>query len=329
MTAEDNGVPENDDPFAYLYRSDGDDGAPKAAAPQQPGVPRTSYQQATQVGRHQYGQPRPQQQAPQQYGQQEYGQQSAPAQQYSSQLPHQAAQPTKATTVPPEGGGRAGSRAGAGAGGSRGGNRGVMFGAIAVVAAIVIGIGVALANGNDNKKDTAGAGAGATSSSSASASSSGSASASASATLPGKTDVSTMTLGGGAASSTSVTGGVASGGTSVALSAAGQSITWTVTVPTAGQYTFWVHYANGANNNSNPIAVAVNGKASSGKTINLRNWNSPQSDLSNAWQQSYGVVTLNAGSNTITLAYGGAGESPITVDQFALTAVGVTTHQWS
>jgi hypothetical protein len=238
MTAEDNGVPEDDDPFAYLYRQDGEDGAPRAAAPQQPGVPRTSYQQATQVGRAQYGQQRPPQ---------------PPQQQYATQLPHQTAQ----SPQPAYGGSRAGNRGGSG-GGS---NRAVMFGAIAVVVAVVVGVAVAMADGSAKNNASAGGSSGPSASTSSSSSASSTASASAAATAPGKTNVSAMTLGGGAALSSTVTNG-----------------------------------------------------ASTDSPIDLKDW-SGATTLNQAWQSSWTPVTLNAGSNTIELGYGGGS---VDVDQFVV-----------
>ncbi|WP_051945217.1 hypothetical protein [Streptacidiphilus rugosus] len=92
MTAENNGVPEDDDPFAYLYRAEGDAAGAEAVAPTQPmpGVPRTSYQQATQVGRTQYGAQPGYPQQPQ--AQQAYG--------YPT-VPHQTPRPRPWTAVAP------------------------------------------------------------------------------------------------------------------------------------------------------------------------------------------------------------------------------------
>ncbi|WP_369696753.1 hypothetical protein [Streptomyces sp. XD-27] len=96
MTAGNNGsdTPENDDPFAYLYRQEGEpsgqaqQGPAGAAAPRtggygypgpgtgtphQPGVPRTSYNHVRAVGERTYGQ-----QVPSQHAQHGYGQQGAP-----------------------------------------------------------------------------------------------------------------------------------------------------------------------------------------------------------------------------------------------------------
>jgi hypothetical protein len=319
MTAEDNGVPEDDDPFAYLYR--GQEGEAPRSAPQ-PGVPRTSYQQATQVGRTQYGQ-RPQQPP--------YGQPQVPQQQAYQQQQQQQFQQTApiAPVGPPQGGGRAGSRPGAGGGGRGGSNRAVMLGAAGVVLAVVIGISVALLHtGTPKSSASAEGGSSAGASTTASAPASPSASPSASAALPGATNVSGMQLGGNAVVMNNHTGGASTDGKFVPLTAAGMSITWlNVTVPTAGQYTFWVHYANAAGSTSaDPFTMTVNGKQTS-QTINLQNWISGNTDWDKAWQRSYASVTLNAGSNTIALSYGGGSSAGVNVDQLGLT-VSSGTPPW-
>jgi hypothetical protein len=285
MTAEDNGVPEDDDPFAYLYRGQEGEDASRKAAPQ-PGVPRTSYQQATQVGRTQYGQPRQQQG---QHPVPQYQQQYAPhlPQQGQPGQPYQGQQPT--TQLPPSGG-RAAGRSGGGSGG--GSNRAVTLGAIGVVLAVAIGIGVAVISSGGDKSGTAGAGSSPVASTSASASTSPSASASAPAAPSGKTDVdsSSMTLGGGAVTANNHTGAASTDGKFVPLTSSGMSITWNnVTVPTSGQYTFWVHYANAGASSATPFALTVNGK--SANTINLENW-AGSNNWDQAWQRSYSSVQL-------------------------------------
>jgi hypothetical protein len=61
-TSGDSGTPENDDPFAYLYRQEGggsatdEDVTAQQSQYGQPGVPRTSYNQVTRVGQTNYGQ---------------------------------------------------------------------------------------------------------------------------------------------------------------------------------------------------------------------------------------------------------------------------------
>ena len=304
MTAEDNGVPEDDDPFAYLYR--GQEGEDARNAAQQPGAPRTSYQQATQVGRMQYGQPRQQPggQQPPQYQQQYQQQQQVPPQQTSP--------------LPPVGGGRAQSRSG-------GSSRAVTYGAIGVVLAVVVGIGVALLGGGDKTPVASPSNPPAASASTAPSTSS-TPSGTASAALPGATNVSGMTLGGGAVTANNHTGAASTDGKFVPLTASGMSITWSsVTVPTAGSYTFWVHYANAGGGGDNPFTLTVNGKALP-QTINLKNW-AGSTSWDQAWQRSYSPVTLNAGSNTIEVSYGGGSNAGINVDQLAVT-VSANTPPW-
>ncbi|QMU67462.1 carbohydrate-binding protein [Streptacidiphilus sp. P02-A3a] len=304
MTAEDNGVPEDDDPFAYLYR--GQEGEDARNAAQQPGAPRTSYQQATQVGRMQYGQPRQQpggQQAPQY--QQQYQQQAPPQQQTSP--------------LPPTGGGRAQSRSG-------GSSRGVTYGAVGVVLAVVIGIGVALLNSGGDKSPVASPSNSPVTSASTDPSASSTPSASAPAALPGATNVSGMTLGGGAVPTNNHTGAASTDGKFVPLTASGMSITWSnVSVPTAGSYTFWVHYANAGGGNPDPFTLTVDGKALP-LTINLKNW-SGSTSWDQAWQRSYTPVTLNAGSNTIEVSYATGSNAGVNVDQLAVT-VSSSTPPW-
>ncbi|RAG83277.1 hypothetical protein DN069_23065 [Streptacidiphilus pinicola] len=308
MTAENNGVPEDDDPFAYLYRAENgaDGGAEGGAAATQPlpGVPRTSYQQATQVGRTQYGQSYGGQQGA--YGQQGgYGQQQPGG--YAG-VPHQS--------QPPSSGGRAASRA---AGGSGGGSRGVMIGAVAVVAAVAIGIGFALFSDNGSK---ANAGSGSSTSASAGATSSDSASASASAagTLPGPTDAATMSLAGTQAVTTPA-GAKAAGGQSVPITSASSSITWTVTIPTTGSYKLWIRYDNpGA---TSKVDILVNGTKV--RERDLPNYGSK--DPANAWFRSWAQPDLTAGQVKITIQ-GVAGQPPVNIDQLAITTPD-GPQQWS
>jgi hypothetical protein len=306
MTAENNGVPEDDDPFAYLYRAEnGEDGG---AAPTQPmpGVPRTSYQQATQVGRTQYGgQPGygGQQSA---YGQQQpgYGQQAGG---YAG-VPHQA--------QPPAGGGRAAARAAGGPGGS---SRGVMIGAVAVVAAIAIGIGMALFNGNG--KNNAGSGSSTSASAAATATSSASASDSPAATLPGATDAATMVLQ-GTGPVTTPAGAKAAGGSSVPITNGQQSITWKVNIPTAGSYYVWIRYNNpGANAKD---LLLVNGQKS--RDTDFQNYTPGAKDPSQTWFRTFNKPDLPGGQVSITIQ-GVDGQPPVDIDQIAITAQKVSP--WS
>ena len=82
MSAENHGtgMPEGDDPFAYLYRQEGG-AADSGAAAQQPGVPRRSYNQVRAVGERQYPQ-----QGRQTYGSQAHGCLSAAEHQHQPAL---------------------------------------------------------------------------------------------------------------------------------------------------------------------------------------------------------------------------------------------------
>jgi hypothetical protein len=314
MTAENNGVPEDDDPFAYLYRAEGDaDGGAEGPAPTQPmpGVPRTSYQQATQVGgRTQYGQSG--------YGQQSsYGQQGGyGAQQTQAYGGYQGGVPQQGSAPggPPAGGGRAGSR---GAGG--GSSRGVMLGAVAVVVAIAIGIGFAVFSSNGGNTNAGSGSSNSPTTTAGSSSASASSSPSVSSNL-GPADAATMKLA-GTAPVTTPAGAKAAGGASVPLSGSGQTITWTVNIPSAGSYYIWTRY-----NNPGPdakVAILVNGQKS--RDGQFSNW-SRSSDPTQAWYRTYSTPQLPAGQVTITLQ-GENGQPVVDIDQVAITPG--NTSPWS
>src|SRR5882757_1264736 len=118
MTAGNDGTPENDDPFAYLYRSEG--GEQQEPEALQPGTPRTSHHQVTRVGERRppqqpatggYGYPPQSQPGQGGYGggqQQQYG--AAPTQQYGApQGAPQYGQQPPSYDAPPPGGGHRGS----------------------------------------------------------------------------------------------------------------------------------------------------------------------------------------------------------------------------
>ncbi|MBF9072211.1 carbohydrate-binding protein [Streptacidiphilus fuscans] len=305
MTAENNGVPEDDDPFAYLYRSEGDaDGGAEGPAPTQPmpGVPRTSYQQATQVGgRSQYGQSGYGQQSS--YGQQGgYGAQQTQAYGgYQGGVPQQGSAPGG-----PPAGGRAASR---GSGG--GSSRGVMLGAVAVVVAIAIGIGFAVFSSNGDKSNAGSGSSTSPTTTAGSNSASASSSPSVSAGL-GPTDAATMKLA-GTAPVTTPAGAKAAGGSSVPLSGSGQSITWTVNIPSAGSYQVWIRYGNSGADSK--LDILVNGAKS--REANCKNYG-PEKDPTRAWFRTWVQPDLPAGQVTITLQ-GIDGEPPVNVDQLAIT----------
>ncbi|MFJ9472376.1 carbohydrate-binding protein [Streptomyces caniferus] len=282
MTAGNNGAdtPENDDPFGYLYRSEGGEGgAPgpsgDGAAARQPGVPRTSYNQVRAVGQRQYGQ-----QAPQQVT---YGQQNA----------HYAAP----ETLP--GGDRTRS-AGPGNGGPepRRGRNGLLVGAVAVVAVVCIGIGVAMLTNGKDAQDTAGKqGPGAGDTVKPTDKPAGK-------RKPGrlpKEEAGSLRLDGGASTAKDVPGARSPGGTYVAgMNNPGAAATWSLDVDTPGKYKLWVGY--GVPGKDANLTLNVNGQADS-RPINMENFaHAPEGAWDKGWTKTWSYVQLNKGTNTIKLS---------------------------
>ncbi|MEV6547595.1 CBM35 domain-containing protein [Streptomyces sp. NPDC051597] len=309
MTPGNNGAstPEDDDPFGYLYEDgqasgatpprSGGYGYPNPTAPQQPGVPRTSYNQVRTVGERQYGQV-PQQQYNQQYGQ--------PPQQQGRQ---QYGQPTAQYAAPETYGGGAGGpsrpappAAGGGGRGSRGPNtKGLLIGAVAVVAAVVIGIGVALATNDDGKKDDGAnspTGGGTSTGAPQQPSNKPSDSPSAPAQELPKQDAATLKLGGGAVLAKDVKGAQGTDGAYVSgFNQIGASLTWQADLPSSGSYYLYVRFAIPAKDAN--ATVTVNGKPNA-QPIGLKNFRgSTDPKLENNWQYTWTQVNLKKGQNTI------------------------------
>ncbi|WP_371653415.1 MULTISPECIES: CBM35 domain-containing protein [unclassified Streptomyces] len=309
MTPGNNGAstPEDDDPFGYLYEDgqasgatpprSGGYGYPGPSAPQQPGVPRTSYNQVRTVGERQYGQVPQQQygqppqapygQQPQQYGQQQYGQ---PAAQYAAPETYGGA-PNRPGPPADGGGGR----------GSRGPNtKGLLIGAVAVVAAVVIGIGVALlSNGDGKKDDDAGkpAGGGSTGASQQPSNKPSDSTPSPAAELP-KQDAATLKLGGSSVLAKDVKGAQGTDGAYVSgFNQIGASLTWQADLPSSGGYYLYVRYATPAKEAN--ATVTVNGKPNA-QPVRLGNFiGSSDPNLEKNWQTTWTQVTLKQGQNTI------------------------------
>jgi hypothetical protein len=287
MTAGNNGAPEpDDDPFAYLYRGEGDQAAPSG----RPGIPRTSYHQVGRVGERR---PSPQQ----------------PAQPTQPMQPAPEAPGQYDRQVPPQRGGHGG-----GGTGGLGGNRwGLMIGAIAVVA-VVVGIAVtALTDKNGNQSPQA---AGQNSSSAASSPQPSSlASVGSNSGLP-QQFATALTLSGGAKANTNHKGAQGPGGAFVdGMDAQGATATWTTQVQQAGSYTLWVRYAN-ADGNKATSTVLVNGKPLGWK-INFADYG--QQGNWDQWFKSYVTVNLNKGSNTIALTCASGDICNFNLDRIGLT----------
>ncbi|GHE00141.1 carbohydrate-binding protein [Streptomyces alanosinicus] len=286
MTPGENGpsTPEDDDPFGYLYA----DGQARGAQPPSGGYGYpNSVSRVRAVGERQYGQPQPQ-----------YGQPTIPQQQGAY------GQPTAAYQAPetlPGGAPPSGPRTAPPAPGRRGPNtKGLLIGAIAVVAAVVIGISVAMLNGNEDKKTDNQANTTPTQSQSQGPSPSGSSSA-VSASM--KSDAGALTPAGGASKASDVKGASSSDGSYVTgLNQPGASLTWTVNVPSDGPYTMFVYYSVTGEDQS--MSVIVNGTPFGGK-LGLRNWrDAKDGDFANGWTRSYVWPTLKKGSNTISISCG-------------------------
>ncbi|MGW5462047.1 CBM35 domain-containing protein [Streptomyces sp. NPDC003996] len=300
MTPGENGpsTPEDDDPFGYLYA----DGQARGAQPPSGGYGYpNSVSRVRAVGERQYGQQQATygQGVPQQ--QPGYGQPNA-YYQAPETLPGGA--PTTRQPVPP-------------APGRRGPNtKGLLIGAIAVVAAVVIGIGVAMLNGNDDKTDNQ-AGSTPTQSQSQSPSPSSSSSA-ASGELP-KTDASALQLGPGVTTASDIKGAKAKGGAYVTgFNHVGATVTWTVNgVEEAGSYRLYVRY--GIPGVDATATLVVNGKADQ-RPLNMKNFGHlPQGDWESGWQTTWANVNLNKGTNTIQIACNDGNQCNAVLDQLYLT----------
>ncbi|CAM5337391.1 carbohydrate-binding protein [Streptomyces purpurascens] len=314
MTPGNNGAstPEDDDPFGYLYA----DGQANGAQPPSGGYGYpNSVNRVRAVGTRSYGQ-QPQAGAGQTAA---YGQ--APQQQggYGRPNAHYAAPETLpggggATTAPqhqvPGGGG--------GRGGRGPNTKGLLIGAIAVVAAVVIGIGVAMLGGDkdDNKADDQ-AGSGQDQSQSTEPSPSASKSAASQADLP-KVDAKALRLSPGMSTASEFKGAKADGGVYVTgFNQVGAKVTWTVDgIEKAGSYTLYVNY--GVPGTDANATLVVNGKADA-RPMNMKNFgNTPKGDWEQGWKNTYATVNLNKGTNTIELACNEGNKCDAVLDQLYL-----------
>ncbi|MFD9209662.1 carbohydrate-binding protein [Streptomyces sioyaensis] len=295
MTAGNNGAdtPENDDPFGYLYRSEGGEGgtpgsAGTGAPTRQPGIPRTSYNQVRAVGERQYGQ-QPQQPTT-------YGQQNA---HYAAPETLPGADRTRSAPAPdgPE---------------PRRNRNGLLIGAVSVVAVVCIGIGVAmLNNGNESKAAEAGKqGPAAGGSVKPNGKKPGR-------TKPGvlpKEDAASLRLDGGATTAKDVQGAHSSSGSYVAgFNQVGAKLQWKAEAPQEGDYRLYVRY--GIPGEDANATLAVNGKPN-GQPLGLKNFiGSPKGDWEKGWQTTWAPVTLNQGTNTIEISCGQGNQCNANLDQ--------------
>jgi hypothetical protein len=208
---------------------------------------------------------------------------------------------------------------GYGGGGSR---NGLLVGAIAVVAAVVIGIGAAIYF-NDNSADDGQAG----DPSSATAGAGGKGKGDKPGVKPRKgkaigkkQDASAFQLAGGAALASDIPNAKSKGGTYVGgMNAGGASATWTVDkVPADGLYTLYVRYGvPGVDANS---TLTVNGQARQ-QPIDLKNYaQAQQGDWAKGWTQTYQWVDLKQGQNTFKISCEAGNKCDFNLDQVWLKA---------
>ncbi|MFJ5264259.1 carbohydrate-binding protein [Streptomyces sp. NPDC088387] len=304
MTPGNNGAstPEDDDPFGYLYA----DGQANGAQPPSGGYGYpNSVSRVRTVGERQYGQQAP---AAQPYGQvpqqQGYGQQSA---NYAAPETFPGGAPTQQTAMH--------GSVGGGGGRGRGPNtKGLLIGAIAVVAAVVIGISVAMLGGGDDEGGDDAADTTPTQSEQSSEPSPSNTSQASEAELPA-IDAKALSLGGAAALASDVQGAESDGGIYVGnLNGVGNSVTWTVNgIPEDGAYTVFARYSVVADQE---MTLTVNGKKF-GSKLNLSNF-AHADDAAKGWTKTYAWPTLNKGTNTISVSCEDGDKCDVLLDQLSL-----------
>ncbi|MGW2961567.1 carbohydrate-binding protein [Streptomyces sp. NPDC001220] len=293
MTPGDNGAstPEDDDPFGYLYADGQARGAQPPSGSGGYGYP-NAVSRVRSVGERSYG---GQQQAPQaQYGgqtipQQQPGYGQPPSAAYQAPETFPGGAPATRQQTPPPGRGRGPN------------TKGLLIGAIAVVAAVVIGISVAMMNGNSDDKAGSDASTPPAQSQSASPTPSSTSSVSAAGELP-KIDAKALLLGGGASLASDVKGAEAGGGTYVTgFNQTGASVTWTVNgIPESGKYSVYVGYSVPGKDAT--ATLTVNGTAST-TPIGMDNYaHAAGGNYEKGWTQTYSYVQLNKGTNTVKIS---------------------------
>ncbi|MGQ4381962.1 carbohydrate-binding protein [Streptomyces sp. SAS_270] len=309
MTPGNNGAstPEEDDPFGYLYADGQANGATPPSGGGGYGYP-GSMNRGRAVGERQYGQQQAAQTTP--YGQQ-VPQQPQPYGQPNAHYAAPETMPGGADTtrqVPMDDGGGRG----------RGPNtKGLLIGAIAVVAAVVIGIGVAMLGGDSDKDKGGEAGATPTASQRAEPSqSSTTAAADDDAELP-KADAKALKLN-LVTTASDISGAKSDGGIYVTnFNQVGASVTWTPSgIPKGGKYTLYVGY--GVPGKDANATLTVNGKPST-TPVDLKNWaNAPEGDYEKGWTHSYNWIQLNKGTNEIKISCEQGNQCDANLDQLWL-----------
>ncbi|MFF3889137.1 CBM35 domain-containing protein [Streptomyces sp. NPDC001914] len=315
MTPGNNGAstPEEDDPFGYLYADGQANGATPPPGGGGYGYP-GSVNRVRAVGERKYGQ---------QTAQGGYGQQ-APTAPYG-QVPQQGGhgQPNAYYGAPETApGGAQTARTpmpGHGDGGGRGrgpNTKGLLIGAIAVVAAVVIGIAVAMTGGGDDDKGDQ-AGTTPTASQSAAPTQQETKNADEPKALP-KIDAKALKLDGGVTTASDIQGAKADGGVYVTgFNHVGASVIWNVSgIEKAGKYTLNVDY--GVPGKDANATLTVNGTAQD-RPLNLQNFaKAAEGDAAKGWTNTWADITLNKGTNTIQISCAEGNQCDANFDQLWL-----------
>lgn len=304
MTAGNNGAstPEDDDPFGYLYADGQAAGATPPGGGGGYGYPgrSSSYQQVRTVGERQYGQPP-----------------AGPGQQMPQQNAHYAAP----ETLPGGQGPRRPHPEDDGRGGGRGPNtKGLLIGAIAVVAAVVIGIGAAMLS--NSGEDDPGAGGNQAGSSADGGADGGQEqqndkpdqnAGDQEVALP-KEDAKALTFTSGLSTAKDVPGARAGGGMYVAgFDQVGSKVSWTFSMKKAGDYKLRVRY--GIPGEDADATLVVNGKPNT-QPLGMKNFiGSPKGDWEKGWQSTWAPVSLHKGTNVVEITCGKKNKCNANLDQ--------------
>ncbi|MFG2315826.1 carbohydrate-binding protein [Streptomyces tendae] len=323
MTPGNNGAstPEDDDPFGYLYA----DGQANGAQPPSGGYGYpNSVNRVRPVGTRQYGAPQGQGAQTAAYGQAAPPQQGAygqPQGAYGQPNAHYAAPETFPGTGGPGGPQQPSGRGGGG--GRRGPNtKGLLIGAVAVVAAVVIGIAVAMtSSGSDDDKggNEAGGDPAPTQSQSTGPSPSASDGADEEAELPA-TDAKALQLSPGMGTASDFKGAESDGGAYVTgFNQVGAKATWTVDgIEKAGGYRLNVRY--GIPGKDADATLVINGKTSE-RPLNMKNFGgTPEGDWEKGWQTTWANVNLTKGTNTIELACAEGNKCDFVLDKLSISS---------
>ncbi|MGK5533216.1 carbohydrate-binding protein [Streptomyces sp. URMC 129] len=279
------GTPEeSDDPFAYLYRPEGDE--PPAQAHQAMRQP--SYNQVRPVGERTYG------------GRQGYRQPQAPPQPDA----RYAAPETQTSGMPPYRGGGPGDRRRAPDPADQRRN-GLLIGAIAVVLAVVLGVGAAiLFSGEENQAG----GGDPTSEPTGNADNEPDDEEPTDPPSDGPTDpaelpvadLTQLQFGGGAGLESTFTGARSESGSYIAVqNRQGATVTWTFDFQgDPGQYYFFTGYSTVTDGQG--MGFSVNGTPRT-DPVNMEDFMDTSDVFDESWVRTYNLVDLVQGTNTITL----------------------------